>query len=136
MTTFKTNFIIAAATLMVAAGSASAQTLKAEIPFAFRVGNTVMPAGTYQLKSQQAPAVYRLSALQGKSILVLPSAAHDAKKSWSNPTLAFECGSNLCSLSEVWTGPGSAAYKIPMGKADRNEATHTALVAMKSDKGD
>src|SRR5579872_3601198 len=49
MTNFKTRMIVAAATVLAAAGTASAQTLKVEIPFPFRVGSKVMAAGTYSV---------------------------------------------------------------------------------------
>ena len=40
---------LAAVTLTVAAGCASAQGLKAEIPFTFKAGGAVLPAGSYEL---------------------------------------------------------------------------------------
>ncbi len=46
-----TKLMIAAAALVVAAGAASAQTMKAEIPFAFRAGDKVMAAGTYRVET-------------------------------------------------------------------------------------
>ena len=45
MTSLTTKLTIAAAALF-AAGAASAQTLKADIPFAFQSGSKVMAAGT------------------------------------------------------------------------------------------
>ena len=47
MKTTTTKLTIAAAFLALATGIASAQTLKADIPFAFRAGAKMMPAGEY-----------------------------------------------------------------------------------------
>jgi hypothetical protein len=46
------NMMIAAAALVVAAGAAQAQTIKAEVPFSFRVAGTVLPAGEYRVVTQ------------------------------------------------------------------------------------
>src|ERR1051326_2541051 len=119
MTNFATKIMMAAATLAVAAGAASAQTLKAEIPFAFRVGNTVMAAGNYevsQLTRHSGSPVYRIrDARAEKAITLLPQAASDPSKTSSakgQPVLAFDCVADHCALASIWTGPGSPAYKI------------------------
>src|SRR5258708_35623931 len=74
MTNFTTRMMIAAATLVVAAGGASAQTLKAEIPFTFRAGGVVMEAGKYTVvanhKSGQ-PGDRRYNENEQRSILLL-----------------------------------------------------------------
>src|SRR5271169_4577719 len=49
MTNFTMKMMVAAATVVVAAGTASAQNLKADIPFTFRAGGKVMAAGTYRV---------------------------------------------------------------------------------------
>ena len=41
--------LVAAAVVVLAAGSASAQTLKAEIPFTFQAAGAMMTPGTYQI---------------------------------------------------------------------------------------
>src|SRR5690349_15396760 len=118
MTNFTKNFAITVAALALSAGAASAQQLKAEIPFAFQAGGKVMPAGTYRVNNVATNngAVF---ALQGDktSSVVLPGARHDANKSWSDkaPRLAFACG-ETCQLTEVYAGGDASAYSIPMGK--------------------
>src|SRR5690348_9656660 len=49
MTNLSNRMMIAAAAIAVAAGVASAQSMTAEIPFAFRAGEKMMPAGTYRV---------------------------------------------------------------------------------------
>jgi hypothetical protein len=143
MTNFMTRVMIAAATLVVAAGSASAQYLKADIPFAFRAGDAVMAAGTYQVKTHALlggqPAFQITNADGGQSVLLVGTTQRDPQKAWAaagNPVLSFECGVGRCALAEVWTGSGRSSYAVPHPKLSPNEATHAAVVVMRNDKGD
>jgi hypothetical protein len=141
-TNFTTRMMIAAATLVVAAGSASAQVMNAEIPFTFRAGGTVMAPGKYIISTSTAGGrpVYRVRSYQEpRSILLLPGAANDPQKAWvasGNPVLSFECGVGHCALATIWTGGSVAAYSIPHPKLGRDEPVHTALVVMRPEKGD
>ena len=60
MKSLTTNLMIAAAALF-AAGAVSAQTMTADIPFAFQAGGKVMAAGTYRvdLRGPTATVVIR-----------------------------------------------------------------------------
>src|SRR5207247_7890233 len=86
MTTFTTRMMIAAATVVVAAGVASAQTLKAEIPFTFRAGNKLMAPGTYRVSSlnhMSGIPIFRIANDNARAaIIVIPYVAADARKSW------------------------------------------------------
>jgi hypothetical protein len=143
MTNFMTRMMIAAATLVVAAGSASAQYLKAEIPFTFRAGDVVMAAGIYQVKTHALlsgqPAFQITNADGGQSVLLVGITQHDPQKAWAaagKPVLSFECGVGRCALAEVWTGSGRSSYAVSRPKLSRDEPTHTAVVVMRNDKGD
>src|SRR5437660_9831677 len=126
--------MIAAVTLVVAAGSASAQVLKAEIPFPFRAGGVVMAAGEYMVIANQknGQPVYRLwSEQEHRSILVLATSSSDPEKAWKasgSPVLSFECGVSHCALSAIWAGPATPAYTFSRPKLGRDEPTHTAPV--------
>jgi len=142
MTNFTTRMMIAAATLVVAAGSASAQVLKAEIPFTFRAGGVVMAAGEYMVIANQGSGqpMYRLwSEKDHRSILLLPRFARDPEKAWEasgQPVLSFECGVSHCALATIWAGPATPAYTLPRPRLGRDEPTRTALVVMQPVKGD
>jgi hypothetical protein len=143
MTNFTTTMMIAAATLVVAAGSASAQGLKAEIPFPFRAGGVVMAAGAYRVKVDTLrsghPVFQIRSAGGGRSVLLVGATQRDPKKEWvagGEAVLAFECGTGRCSLAEVWAGPGRSSYTTPRPKLGRDELTRTAVVVIRSEKGD
>lgn len=142
MTNFMTRMTIAAATLVVAAGSASAQVLKAEIPFTFRAGGVVLAAGKYTVIANQKSGqpLYRLfSESEHRSILLLAGAARDPQKAWKasgSPVLSFECGVSHCALAEIWAGNAIQAYTFPRPKLGRDEPTRNALVVMRPDKAE
>jgi hypothetical protein len=143
MTNFTTRMMIAAATLVVAAGSASAQTMKAEIPFTFRAAGVVLPAGTYVVtdisRGSGVPQFTLRSAQEPRSVILMGTANIDPRKAWvasGNPVLSFECGVSHCALSAIWTGYTKPAYKFARPKLGRDEPTREALVVMQPNKGD
>ena len=141
MTNFTTRMIFRAAILVVAAGAASAQTLKAEIPFKFWAGSTVMAPGSYRVTAismlSGGPAI-RLNTADGQHpVLLMPVAEGDPQKTWQaegNPVLAFECTASHCSLATIWTGPFTPAYRMPGRKLGKDEPVRTALIEMHPEK--
>jgi hypothetical protein len=132
----------AAAVLMVTAGVASAQNLmKAEVPFAFSVGNKVMEPGTIHVRlldslTGSGPITVNNSATQ-RTYVVLPKSEGDAPKQWiksGQAKLAFDCTSGACILVRAWSGAGRA-YEFYGPKTRSGEVQLTEIV-MKSDKGD
>jgi len=143
MTNFTKRLMVAAATLVVAAGAASAQTLKAEIPFTFRTGTVVMPAGTYRISpiyQSGGQIMFRLGSYDGhNAVLLVPKAFGDPRMTWAdsgNPVLTFECGVSRCALVGLWTGPETPAYVLPRPKLGRDEPARVATIAMRVDKAD
>ena len=143
MTNFTTRIMIAAATLVVAAGAASAQTMKAEIPFTFRAGDTVMAPGTYQIRpiqQQSGIPLFRVNDASGQhAIALMPIGAGDPKKAWEangKPLLSFECVASRCELSGIWTGPLTPAYVVRHGKLGKEEPVRVALIEMRPDKSE
>ena len=143
MTNFTFRMTIAAATLLVAAGAASAQTLKAEIPFTFRAGDKLMTAGAYRVDTSHnnggAP-VFRIRSMDGSdAVLVMAASAGDAKKAWrdaGNAVLAFECAANRCALTQLYDGTSAPAYKFHYRAPGKDEPTRTAYVVMRPYTGD
>lgn len=141
MTNLTTRMMIAAATVAAAAGVASAQGMKAEIPFTFRAGNQVMSAGTYEitrLSRQSGGPAFRIASYDAHlAIIALPYAAADASKSWltsGDPLLAFECTDGRCALTGLWTGRGHPAYLLYRPKPGKNEPVQIVSVAMRPDR--
>jgi hypothetical protein len=122
------NMMIAAAALMVAAGVAGAQTLKAEIPFGFRAAGTAMTAGSYRLDRNNSGGteIFRLINVDThRSTLAVPY-LDSTRKPAGVATLTFECSGTDCTLATVAVGDGRA-YGIPRPKKG-SEETHVAVI--------
>ena len=137
-----TKLMIATAALVAAAGTASAQTMRASIPFEFRVGNRAMAAGTYRVYSSphtSAPIFELLNVSSGGSAILLAPIPGDPRKEWEaegNPKLEFACGSGRCALVQLWAGPGSHAYKVRRPKRETDEDAYLTVIPMHWDKGE
>ncbi len=118
----KTNFtrwMIAAAAVAAAAGSASAQTYVAEIPLSFHVQNKLMVPGTYRVHIARAGSAEVLELyntdVRTTGILLAVRKA-DAPKAWRDtgrPVVSFECNGGVCALNGLWDGTSEIAYSFP-----------------------
>lgn len=137
-----TRLMIATAALVVGTGLASAQTLKAEIPFAFHVGDRLMAPGTYRVELSQmsgSPLIRLLNVHSGGSAALLPQAKVDPQKAWKtegNPKLAFACIGGSCSLAKAWDGSGSYAYTFYRSKLGGDETAYLREIPMQRGKGE
>jgi hypothetical protein len=143
MKTFTLRSMIAVAALAVAAGSASAQTYKAEIPMAFHAGDKVMAPGTYDVKVILGPSGHGFIAVHNvntkANVFLLPVAGSDAPKAWreaGNPVIAFECFEKTCSLRQVWTALDVTTYEIPARKLSPAQGERLAMVTVGLTKAD
>jgi len=138
MTNFTTRMMIAAATVVVAAGVASAQTMKAEIPFTFRAGDKMMPAGTYHVANvnhqTSTPMFHIANSASRAAVVLVPRSAADPKSAWTKdgaPMLAFECSGSDCALTAVWTGAHTPAYNISHPKLGNEGPMRVATISMR-----
>ena len=139
-----TKLMIGAAVFVVVAGAATAETMTAEIPFAFRAGKQVLPAGTYRVDNEinrSITPIFRLTNLHSRrtATLVVPQAPVYPKTAWKhdgNPKMAFECAGGRCALAQVWTGPGSYAYTFARPSLGKGETAELMVVPMHRGKGE
>jgi hypothetical protein len=132
------RLMIAAAALVVAAGTASAQTYKAEIPMAFRAAGKLMAPGSYEIRVSRNSAtelLYVRNTGANATVVLLGQVKTDPPKEWrqaGNPKLAFTCTAGACSLSRMWDGSDSYAYRFPAPKAQAGDlaATRSELVTL------
>src|SRR5262249_49158333 len=130
-----TNSLLAAIAILATAGIASAQTtLKAEIPFAFQAGNTMMAPGSYQIfqYSTGVPTVRMRNHSENKTVLLLPQLG-DAPKDWLKfgvPKISFECVDGNCSLAQIWTGSGREALQIHRHRARPNDNARVNIITI------
>jgi hypothetical protein len=135
MTRTTINLFFATAALAVATSAASAQSLKADIPFAFRLGNNVYPAGTYRVDVTDAHTrIYLLNTETHRTAITIPTATSDASRAWRDngaPMMAFECGLGRCQLTKMWTGQsGTPALELPRPKSGRDEVATLRLIQL------
>src|SRR5205085_2173828 len=109
--------------LMTVAGCASAQSMKAEIPFYFSAGDAGLAPGTYRLEIRGTNSGTQLiqltSADQGKSVLVLVQGRMNLSTSERqnlSPTLSFNCVGVRCELAAIWTRPDDQKLVMPTTK--------------------
>jgi len=134
MKTTSSKIMKAAALAILAAGAASAQSLKGEIPFTFSAGKSVLPAGTYRVEVKTANQMVILSNSDAKKNVILLSTEQGvAAKEWKakgDPVLAFECTAGHCALVRLWTGYESPVLSIPHRSSDRKELASLTLIPM------
>lgn len=135
-----TTTIFATAALLAAAATGNAQTMKAEIPFAFETSNARMQPGSYQvvLKYGQSgsPTLQIFNADSKRSIFALPQSidrpSHTAANG-SDVVLSFECTEGHCVLARLWDG-STTRYSFATPKP--GASTHVATVILRHDRGD
>jgi hypothetical protein len=116
MKRFLTHSMFAAAALVAVAGSASAQSLKAEIPFAFRAGAVLMQPGTYDVVARQGMSsmLFELHNRDTRQSVVLFRQGTRDVASAGLRKIAFECVGSNCALRELWTGSeASSLFSSP-----------------------
>ncbi len=128
------KYIMLAAAAVTLSGAASAQTLKADIPFAFQAGDKVMQPGSYLVTRYSTAGIptFRFTNLDDRqSAVSMPYGTHDADKAWradGKARLAFVCGASQCSISDLWDGDiNKPASGFPTPKA-RKESMRTAVI--------
>ena len=128
------NITLAVAGLTFAAGSVSAQpTLKAEIPFAFHVGKSLMQPGEYQVRplaSAGGTHAFVLTNYDRNRSAIVPHATQTSpSKQWASsasPKLSFRCIDGYCELAQLWTGQGDV-YNMPLHVTKHGEAQITDI---------
>jgi hypothetical protein len=114
MKRFATKTFVMTAVLAACAAGASAQSMKAEIPFTFRAGGAVLAAGTYRI--DVGNTVVRVSNSDTrKSIAVMPRYRRDVEKSavaGGSAKLWFSCAGSSCVLTSLWNGADASALVV------------------------
>jgi hypothetical protein len=136
MTNLTMRLMIGATAFVAVAGVASAQSMDAKIPFAFRANGKVFAPGTYRVtvKTGGTALLTIRDRVSGESALAVGTAT-DPNKTWlstGDAVLSFQCGVSRCALSKVWTGNASTpAYSISTPKLGKDEPRRTAEILMR-----
>src|SRR6185436_4661030 len=115
-----TMMMFATAALLASAATGSAQSMKAEIPFAFHAGDARMQPGTYQVTLKGNNGIPRLTLYNHddrRSAVTLSQSVDRPTRTAasSNVILTFECTEGRCSLAKLWDG-SDAMYNFHTSK--------------------
>jgi hypothetical protein len=142
MKTLTMNTMIAVAALTVAAGSAAAQSYKAEIPMSFRAQGAVMAPGAYEFhvvstSGQTLVSMRSVANKSGMTLLSFPGS--DVPKAWQaagRAVVSFVCYGRTCSLRSLWDGRGASTIELPVRKLPAAEAERASIVTLSLAKAD
>ena len=127
MKNLTSNLITAALALTGVASMASAQQMKSDIPFPFRVSGTLMPAGSYQISETNnsgRPIFYVRNMDTNRPVMLLPEQNIGTLRGSTDTKLVFRCGASGCALAQIWTGSAWGAYSVHTPKeVERAELT-------------
>lgn len=119
----KKRLIHSSTLILLAAASAFAeQAIKAQIPFPFHMGGSVLPSGSYTVDNGVAREVLRFKSADGKSTVILSHAV----QSTATPTrtkLVFNRYGDQYFLSQVWAGDGNTGRELPKTRLEKEVAT-------------
>jgi len=122
--------LVIAAGLFVATVSTSlfAQTMdvQANIPFDFRIGNTVLPSGQYSLHSS-GNVLFVRKADGGKGGIFMTVGEDHPNTSTANGTLLFNRYGDAYYLVKVWTPDAEVARAPLKSSRERELASHIGL---------
>ena len=130
-----TKTMFAAAALLAAAATASAETYKAEIPFAFSAGQGRLHAGTYDVRVNHGASgnatVQIYNRDERRSVLAMPMTLETpVKRIGSDAVLSFACTDGNCVLARIWDGSATLyTFKAPKP----GSATRMATVVVRPD---
>ncbi|HXA51242.1 MAG TPA: hypothetical protein VNV86_13090 [Candidatus Acidoferrum sp.] len=126
---------IAAVAMLAAAGTASAETLKAEIPFSFQAAGTRMLPGAYSVKINSAGSgsiVQIRNDDEGRSVMTLPRSVNTAwTATRASVVLSFACTGGNCELSSLRNDNGTV-YSFTTSK--KTPETRIATVVLRQDR--
>ena len=135
------NLMVAVAALVSAGGVASAQSMKAEVPFRFQAAGAWLEPGTYmveQLAGSSSIGIYRLrNTDNGGAVLAVSLSRLDTGRSYPGlGKVVFECAAGRCALIQLWDGAREVAYQFGHPKRSKIEAMSAAVIEIRLEKGE
>lgn len=127
-----TKMAIAAAALLVAAGTVSAQSMKAEIPFNFQAGGKTMTAGAYHLtRAFGSPPMITLWDTYTHESAIVVGTARIGDSYATAAKLVFRCTGSDCALQQVWTGSPGDNFELSVPHSREKELASIRIVSVR-----
>ena len=98
------------------------ESVLANIPFAFTVGNMTLPAGEYRVGKvrDSSPALLIQRTDRSASTMVIASAV-EANAPQAQTKLVFHRYGNQCYLSQVWTAGNARGRELPKSAKEKEQ---------------
>ncbi len=125
--------LVIGGTVLFAAGPAE-PAIRANVPFAFHVGNELMPAGQYQVSHINSRDMLLIRSVEDKQVIVMHSVP-SGKYANDTAKLVFHRYGDTYFLRQVWI-PNFSANELFQSKAEKEYASRwsrpepTAVVAV------
>ncbi len=119
------------------ATSAYAQTrqMRVQIPFAFRAGDQLMPAGEYRTTLDPVFRQMTLLLRDGGSIVFVPGVKAERRAATNRGILVFRKYGNQYFLRRVWNAGTADGFELFRSKAEREMAKAYPRVELASIEG-
>ncbi len=116
---------------MAGTSFAQSQQIRADVPFAFTVGNQLLPAGTYTIRTKSEGLVAIKN--HDKPITVLTLVDRDGAKAPNSGKLMFHRYGDRYFLSEILCGWADMNVTVPRSNAEKSVRRQQAMVYPSSD---
>ena len=104
--------------LLTVAGAHAQSAARAKVPFAFKVGTTQMPAGTYNIQNDLGTNLVTVRNVQtGTSVLAMGRRESPSKKT---DKLIFHHYGSQYLLAEIWGASGSQGMVLPATRQEKD----------------
>ena len=107
---------------LTATGWAQSSHISAKIPFDFRVGEQIMPAGEYVLQTVGSRVHQIRSRDDGHSVVLFSALPMYIPGGSKKAQLVFNRYGNDYFLSKIWWAPGESGSQIPPDKLEKEIA--------------
>ena len=118
--------VVAAFVTVMAAYAQSTARLSANIPFEFRVGNSVLAAGEYEIIPISTPRTLLVRSADGEAAVVALTNTAEKLLAPKDGKLVFNRYGNTYFLSQVWHPGINRGYELPKSKSEREMAQNAA----------
>jgi hypothetical protein len=119
--------------LMLNAAAQAQSAVKANVPFAFKVGSAELPAGTYIVSTAGASAIRIRNGQTSASALSLVSREYQNN---SGTKLVFHHVAGQYFLAEIWRGAGTNGMVIARSKQEKSLERELRLARRESKSED
>jgi hypothetical protein len=118
----KRNVLLGLAALLIATGSAYAQSITFNAPFQFTLGTTLMPAGEYSVESHSRTLTIR--DLGRGAVSFASTSAVKSLHAQSQTKVVFRCYGGACFLAQGWIEGNDSGWNLAVNRQERRVANH------------